>query len=145
MIIMRLAVSRGEAGQAKALLVLDERWQPVDAIPLDVGPRHFTLSCHTPALPDGLRSGDRKVDHLYQFKFRILLHGLKALMLTMQGAVAGAGGTGGGGHKSVRGLPSETRHEIRALIPKYIIAFYLWQPNCKSSNMLDSTALAQIT
>ena len=58
------AVSMGEAGQAKSLLVLDEQWQPLDAIPLDLGPRHFTLSRHAPVLPDDLRPGDRKVNFL---------------------------------------------------------------------------------
>lgn len=58
------AVSRGEAGQGKRLLVLDgDTWRVREEIPLDIGPRHFSAS----AFPDAqgpesaadLRSGDR--------------------------------------------------------------------------------------
>jgi hypothetical protein len=58
-------VSRGEGGQQKQLLVLDDHFQQVDAVQLDVGPRHFAsdvlrASGGTPAcLPADLRRGDR--------------------------------------------------------------------------------------
>jgi hypothetical protein len=46
-------VSRSEAGQPKSLLVLDASdWAVAEEIPLDVGPRHFTL-----ALPGGGGAG----------------------------------------------------------------------------------------
>eukprot|EP00873_Tetraselmis_striata_P041002 jgi/Tetstr1/461266/TSEL_006393.t1 len=37
-------VSRSEAGQAKALTVLDASWRPVGEIAMDAGPRHFLLA-----------------------------------------------------------------------------------------------------
>jgi DNA repair exonuclease SbcCD ATPase subunit len=37
-------VSRAEAGQEKALLVVDSNWKVVEEIALDIGPRHFDLS-----------------------------------------------------------------------------------------------------
>jgi hypothetical protein len=46
-------VSRAEAGQAKALLVLDARWRAVEEVPLDLGPRHFALAATAPAAPAG--------------------------------------------------------------------------------------------
>ncbi|KAK9831419.1 hypothetical protein WJX81_003210 [Elliptochloris bilobata] len=52
-------VSRSEAGQQKALLVLDAAWREVERIPLDLGARHFSLASAVPALPAHLRSGDR--------------------------------------------------------------------------------------
>lgn len=36
-------VSRAEAGQQKALLVLDSTWKVVEEIKLDIGPRHFDV------------------------------------------------------------------------------------------------------
>ena len=53
------AVSRSEAGQAKALVVLDSDWQELERIPLDVGPRHFNLTGHQPVLPPDLRAADK--------------------------------------------------------------------------------------
>lgn len=53
------AVSRSEAGQQKALLVLDSDWRETDRIPLDIGPRFHTLSSAQPDFPADLRSGDR--------------------------------------------------------------------------------------
>jgi hypothetical protein len=52
-------VSLSEAGQAKRLMLLDSDWAPIGEIPLDVGPRHFTLSGGDAAPPPGLRAGDR--------------------------------------------------------------------------------------
>ena len=73
-----IAVSRGEAGQQKALLVLDAAagWKVQEEIPLDVGPRHYDVkyplvvdpgeseqstaaAATTLSLPEGLRRGDR--------------------------------------------------------------------------------------
>lgn len=53
------AVSRGEAGQQKHLLVLDSNWHELERIPLDLGPRHFALTSASPALPADLRPGDK--------------------------------------------------------------------------------------
>ncbi len=53
------AVSRSEAGQQKALLVLDAAWREQGRIPLDLGARHFNLASAAPALPANLRAGDR--------------------------------------------------------------------------------------
>lgn len=69
------AVSRSEAGQDKALLVVDRTkgWQVVEEVPLDFGPRHFDAALQPAAgqngnggdparalvLPEGLRRGDR--------------------------------------------------------------------------------------
>ena len=53
------AVSRSEGGQQKHLLVLDGEWRPVGEIPIDVGPRHYTLSGSQPAMPPSARKGDR--------------------------------------------------------------------------------------
>ncbi|BDA43191.1 hypothetical protein COCOBI_04-2030 [Coccomyxa sp. Obi] len=52
-------VSRSEAGQQKALLVLDSDWRETDRIPLDVGPRFHILSTAEPGFPADLRKGDR--------------------------------------------------------------------------------------
>ena len=58
-------VSRGESGQQKQLLVLDDRFRQVDAVQLDIGPRHFAGDAIAPAagvpptLPADLRRGDR--------------------------------------------------------------------------------------
>ena len=52
-------MSMSEAGQRKALLVLDADWREVERLPLDVGPRFHALSSAAPALPPGLRQGDR--------------------------------------------------------------------------------------
>ena len=70
-------VSRAEAGQQKALVVLrglsdsnslspDSRhteprhdWSEIARVPLDVGPRHFDLRGLEPEAPEGLRPGDR--------------------------------------------------------------------------------------
>ena len=52
------AVSRSEAGQAKALLVLDQDFALVEQIPLDIGPRHFAAASGAPP-PQDLRPGDR--------------------------------------------------------------------------------------
>lgn len=58
------AVSRSEAGQPKALLVLDaqEGWRVVEEVPLDVGPRHYEAGAENlQGLLGGgmLRPGDR--------------------------------------------------------------------------------------
>uniref|UniRef100_A0A061SMF6 Calcineurin-like phosphoesterase domain-containing protein n=1 Tax=Tetraselmis sp. GSL018 TaxID=582737 RepID=A0A061SMF6_9CHLO len=50
-------VSRSEAGQVKALSVLDADWRHVDAIRLDLGPRFFVASAADP--PQRVRRGDR--------------------------------------------------------------------------------------
>ena len=74
-------VSRAEAGQRKALVVLRglpsspaaaalssaasgegeprHDWSEIARVPLDVGPRHFDLRGLEPAAPEGLRPGDR--------------------------------------------------------------------------------------
>lgn len=55
------AVSRSEAGQHKALLVLDHTWRevPGERIPLTIGPRHYSaVGAGSPALA-GLKPGDR--------------------------------------------------------------------------------------
>eukprot|EP00192_Tetraselmis_astigmatica_P004575 CAMPEP_0117669004 /NCGR_PEP_ID=MMETSP0804-20121206/11876_1 /TAXON_ID=1074897 /ORGANISM="Tetraselmis astigmatica, Strain CCMP880" /LENGTH=487 /DNA_ID=CAMNT_0005476983 /DNA_START=136 /DNA_END=1595 /DNA_ORIENTATION=+ len=63
-------VSRSEAGQAKALTLLDSSWRPVEEIPVDLGPRFFLLrpsdikgadglEGRGPLLPEELRQGDR--------------------------------------------------------------------------------------
>ena len=58
-------MSRGEGGQQKQLLVLDDHFEQIDAVQLDVGPRHFASDV-LPAgggfpvsLPADLRRGDR--------------------------------------------------------------------------------------
>ena len=56
-------VSASEQGQQKSFLVLDRSngWEVVDQIPVDIGPRHFTLTPDAPfAMPD-LRQGDRVI------------------------------------------------------------------------------------
>ena len=55
----RSAVSRSEAGQQKHLLVLDSNWQQKDEVLLDVGPRFHAMAGAEPALPQGVRPGDR--------------------------------------------------------------------------------------
>ncbi|KAK9812526.1 hypothetical protein WJX73_005975 [Symbiochloris irregularis] len=55
-------VSRSEATQQKRLLVLNRDWELEEEIPLDIGPRHFSLSTQADAvteLPSDLRPGDR--------------------------------------------------------------------------------------
>ena len=52
-------MSRSEAGQQKALLVLDSDWRETDRIPLDVGPRFHMLASAQPEFPADLRKGDR--------------------------------------------------------------------------------------
>lgn len=62
-------MSRSEAGQQKALLVLDANWAVEEEIPLDIGPRHFDAAQEAPldaselsqtsCIPEGLRAGDR--------------------------------------------------------------------------------------
>lgn len=52
-------MSRSEAGQSKALVVLDREWQELERIPLDLGPRHFNLTDAQPVLPPDLRPGDK--------------------------------------------------------------------------------------
>lgn len=71
-------VSRAEAGQQKALVVLRglsdaspsssspdafaeprHDWAEIARVPLDVGPRHFDLRGLEPETPEGLRPGDR--------------------------------------------------------------------------------------
>ncbi len=52
-------MSRSEAGQQKALLVLDSDWRETDRILLDVGPRFHMLSSVEPEFPANLREGDR--------------------------------------------------------------------------------------
>lgn len=55
------AVSRSEAGQQKQLLILDEHFQEVEALDLDVGPRHYALA-HAAATPDSLPASLRRGD-----------------------------------------------------------------------------------
>jgi hypothetical protein len=58
-------VTRSEAGQCKALLVLESAsgWKEVDSLPLDLGPRHFSPAPAELAEllqgQEGVRSGDR--------------------------------------------------------------------------------------
>ena len=54
-----MPVSRSEAGQQKALLVLDTDWRELERIPLDLGARHFSLASAVPEVPSDLRAGDR--------------------------------------------------------------------------------------
>lgn len=54
-----MPVSRSEAGQQKALLVLDTEWRELERIPLDLGARHFSLASAVPEVPYDLRAGDR--------------------------------------------------------------------------------------
>ena len=54
------AVTAGEAGQDKALLILDAQFRVLREVPLDVGPRHFNLPAPGAALPADLRQGDRR-------------------------------------------------------------------------------------
>jgi hypothetical protein len=55
-----LAVSRGEAEQEKALLVLETgSWKEVERIPLDLGPRHFSATAAGAEPPAALRPGDK--------------------------------------------------------------------------------------
>lgn len=91
-------VSRAEAGQRKALVVLRglpsslssssssssspasdpptfadveirHDWGEVARVPLDVGPRHFELRGLEPEAPEGLRPGDRLVTRILLFDF----------------------------------------------------------------------------
>ena len=39
--------------------MLDSDWQVLEQMPIDVGPRHFTVSGAQPALPNAARKGDR--------------------------------------------------------------------------------------
>ncbi len=48
-------VSRAEAGQEKALLVLDGNWKVVEEIKLDIGPRHFDV--HFPGMGSSISDG----------------------------------------------------------------------------------------
>lgn len=57
--IVVCAVSRSEAGQQKALVVLDSNWRETERVPIDIGPRFHTLSSAKPQLPPDLRQGDR--------------------------------------------------------------------------------------
>lgn len=68
-------VSRSEAGQQKHFLVLDENWQVVEEIPIDIGPKHYNVAVPSmyetalepeeqvllteESLPANLQSGDR--------------------------------------------------------------------------------------
>ena len=59
-----MQVSWGEAGQQKALYVLDASWQCTERIPLDIGPRHFHFAGADTAAADAanrdaLRQGDK--------------------------------------------------------------------------------------
>ena len=53
------AVTAAEAGQAKELLVLDDKFEVVDTIPISIGPRNFVLLEGSTDVPSGLRKGDR--------------------------------------------------------------------------------------
>ena len=53
-------MTAGEAGQDKELLILDKHYQVLRTVPLDIGPRHFTLPGPEAALPAALRKGDRQ-------------------------------------------------------------------------------------
>ena len=53
------AVTKGEAGQDKALIILDKHYQILRTVPLVIGPRFYTLSEPETPLPDLLRAGDR--------------------------------------------------------------------------------------
>ena len=53
-------MSRGEAEQEKALLVLEAgSWKEVERIPLDLGPRHFSATAAGAQPPATLRPGDK--------------------------------------------------------------------------------------
>ena len=56
-------MTRGEEGQAKRLMVLESgTWARVEDIPLDIGPRYFSLGGLDRAnhqVLDALRPGDR--------------------------------------------------------------------------------------
>lgn len=56
-------VSAAEYGQDKKLFVVDraQGWKVVEAIPIDIGPRHFTVSLDAPCVMPKLRRGDRVV------------------------------------------------------------------------------------
>lgn len=54
-------VSRSEAGQQKQLLILDEHFQEVEALDLDLGPRHYALA-HAAAMADSLPANLRRGD-----------------------------------------------------------------------------------
>ena len=53
-------MSRGEAEQEKALLVLEAgSWKETENIPLDLGPRHFSAAAAGAQPPTALRPGDK--------------------------------------------------------------------------------------
>ena len=52
-------MSRSEAGQQKHLLVLNSDWQQQGEVLLDLGPRFHAMAGAEPALPQGIRPGDR--------------------------------------------------------------------------------------
>ena len=54
-------MSKAEAGQSKALLVVDasQEWRVVEEIPLDIGPRHFTIQSIDQLDAQNLRAGDK--------------------------------------------------------------------------------------
>ena len=53
------AVSRSEAGQRKALLILDKNFRPAGEIVLDIGARHFDLRDLQELSNLALKQGDR--------------------------------------------------------------------------------------
>ena len=56
-------MSRGEAEQEKALLVLEAgSWKETERIALDIGPRHFSATAAAGEPPATLRPGDRRAD-----------------------------------------------------------------------------------
>ena len=59
LLLSSAAVSRSEAGQVKALLILDKDFAVVEQIPLDIGPRYFAVEPGSAPPPEGLRTGDR--------------------------------------------------------------------------------------
>ena len=54
-------VTRAESNQKKSLVVLDRKqnWDVIEEIPLDIGPRHWTIDFPENDIPKGIRSGDR--------------------------------------------------------------------------------------
>ncbi|CAN8062574.1 unnamed protein product [Agarophyton chilense] len=56
-------VSASETGQEKELVILDRSigWQVVERIPIDIGPRHFSIHFDSPFIMPKLRTGDKVV------------------------------------------------------------------------------------
>ena len=76
-------VSAAECGQQKRLLVLDrtKQWDVVESIPIDIGPRHFTVALDSPCVLPDLRRGDRVVlqtsRHPHQYARQLRDNGIR--------------------------------------------------------------------